>query len=187
MRKLKLQVHMTVDGFGARKNGQNDWVFFSGPDEAGFQKLINLAETCDTVLVGHNMAPTFLGHWQNMADSEQPTQQKTFGQVISNMRKIVFSRNQNTSDVPNVEIENGDLRKAIEALKNEEGKDMIAYGCGEFVLALIKQNLIDEYYIIVNPVVIGDGISVFKEEKVLTLESSDAFKNGKVLNKYLPV
>lgn len=89
--------------------------------------------------------------------------------------------------MPNVEIENGDLRKAIEALKNEEGKDMVVYGCGEFVLALIKQNLIDEYYIIVNPVVIGDGISVFKKEKVLKLESSDAFKNGKVLNKYLPV
>ncbi|WP_219127299.1 hypothetical protein [Mucilaginibacter sp. 21P] len=76
MRKLKLQVHMTVDGFGARKNGQNDWVFFSGPDETGFQTLINLAKTCDTVLIGHNMAPTFLGHWQSMADSEQPTQQK---------------------------------------------------------------------------------------------------------------
>ncbi|MBL4677579.1 MAG: dihydrofolate reductase family protein [Mucilaginibacter sp.] len=64
---------------------------------------------------------------------------------------------------------------------------MILYGCGEFILSLISLNLIDEYYIIINPVVIGEGISVFKEERLLKLESSTAFKNGKVLNKYLPL
>ncbi|MBL4677580.1 MAG: dihydrofolate reductase family protein [Mucilaginibacter sp.] len=122
MRKLKLQVHMTVDGFGSRKNGQNDWVFASGPDEIGFQKLIELAETCDTVLLGHNMAPMFLGHWQNMADSEPQTQQKTFGQVIANMRKIVFSRTQKESSVPNVEVENGDLTEAISKLKTKAAR-----------------------------------------------------------------
>lgn len=186
MRKLKLQVHMTIDGFGARKNGQNDWVFFSGPDEAGFQKLTDLAETCDTVLVGHNMAPTFLGHWQNMADSEPASQQKAFGQIISKMRKIVFSRTGRVSTIPDTEVKSGDLATAIRALKSEEGKDIIVYGCGEFVIALIEQNLIDEYYIIVNPVVIGEGITVFRKERILKLESSEIFKNGKLLNKYLP-
>lgn len=187
MRKLKLQVHMTIDGFAARTNGQNDWVFSSGPDAAGFQRLIDLANTCDTLLVGHHMAPIFLGHWQKMADSEGENQQKTFGQTIVNMRKIVFSRTQTTTGVQGTELQNGDLAQAIQVLKNEPGKDIIVYGCGEFVVELVNNNLVDEYYIIVNPVAIGSGISIFKEEKMLKLESSTAFNNGKVLNKYLPL
>jgi dihydrofolate reductase len=187
MRKLKLQVHMTIDGFATRKNGENDWIFVSGPDEAGFQKLIDLADTCDTLLVGRRMAPVFIGHWQSMADGRPDTSQKTFGQLIAKMRKVVFSRTETVSSITNVEMENGDLAAAVQALKNEPGKDIIVYGGGEFVSSLVSLNLIDEYYIIVNPVAIGTGLSIFKEQKVLKLESSIAFKNGKVLNKYLPV
>ena len=91
---------MTIDGFAGRTTGESDWVFFSGPDEAGFQKLIQLADTCDTVLVSHKMAPVFLGHWQKMADSQTENSQKTFGKIISSMRKIVVSRTQKTSSVP---------------------------------------------------------------------------------------
>jgi len=177
---------MTIDGFVSRPNGENDWVFVSGPDEAGFQKLIDLADTCDTLLLGRKMAPVFIGHWQNMAGSPTDNPQKTFGQVISNMRKIIFSRTETTSSVANAEVENGDLAAAVQALKNESGKDLIIYGGGELVSSLISLNLIDEYYIIVNPVAIAEGLTIFKEQKVLKLESSVTFKNGKVLNKYLP-
>ena len=186
MRKLKLQVHMTIDGFVSRPNGENDWVFFAGPDEEGFQKLIDLADTCDTLLIGPKMAPVFIGHWQNMANSETQTSQKTFGQLIANMRKIVFSRTDRVSAVANVEIESGDLITAVTALKNAPGKDLIIYGGGDFVKALISLNLIDEYYIIVNPIAIGNGLTIFGEQKILKLESSVVFKNGKILNKYRP-
>jgi dihydrofolate reductase len=186
MRKLKLQMHMTIDGFASAVNGGNDWVFISGPDEAGFQKLIDIADTCDTLLLGRKLAPVFFGHWLNMADSKTDNSQKTFGQVIAKMRKIVFSRTETASNIANVEAENGDLAAAVQSLKKGPGKDIIAYGGGEFVTSLISQNLVDEYYIIVNPVAIGKGVSVFKEQKILKLESSTAFKNGKILNKYLP-
>ena len=70
---------MTIDGFASRLNGENDWVFIAGPDEAGFQKLIDLAGTCDTLLMGPKLAPVFIGHWQKMADSQVDSSQKLSG------------------------------------------------------------------------------------------------------------
>jgi dihydrofolate reductase len=103
------------------------------------------------------------------------------------MRKIAFSRTQTAINGRNLEVENGDLAAAIQALKKEPGKDIIVYGGANFISSLIDQNLIDEYYIFRNPVAIGNGLSIFNERKILKLESTIAYKTGKVLNKYLPV
>ena len=187
MRKLKLQAHMTIDGFAASPNGGSDWVFLSGPDAAGFQKITELAATCDTLILGRKMVPEFVGYWQNQAQSQDETPLKAFGQLIVDMRKIGFSRTETESPFDTVEMKNDDLATAIQALKNQSGKDIIVYGGGEFVTSLVSLNLIDEYYIIVSPVAIGSGQSIFKEQKILKLESSTPFKNGKLMNKYLPV
>lgn len=82
---------------------------------------------------------------------------------------------------------NGDLAAAIQALKKEKGKDIIVYGGANFASSLISQNLIDEYIIFSNPVAIGNGLSNFKEQKLLKLDGSTVYKNGKIFNKYLPV
>ena len=102
-------------------------------------------------------------------------------------RKIVFSRTQTDISGRNLEVENCDLAAVVQALKKEPGKDIIVYGGANFVSSLISQNLIDEYFIFRNPVAIGNGLSIFKEKKILKLESSIAYNNGKVWNKYLPV
>lgn len=187
MRKLKLQLQLSLDGFAAGPNGEGDWVFASGGDEIGFQKIIELADSSDTLLLGRKTAPGFIGYWQNTADSEIDSPQKTLGQLISNMRKIVFSHTETSISGKNTSIENTDLATAVKALKNEPGKDILVYGGVNFVSSLIELNLIDEYYIFSCPVAIGKGLSVFKTQKLLKLESSIAYNNGKVLNKYLPV
>ena len=104
-----------------------------------------------------------------------------------NMRKIAFSRTQTAIAGRNLEVENGDLATVVQALKKEPGKDIMVYGGAKFVSSLIRQDLIDEYFIIRNPVAIGNGLSIFKEKKQLKLDSSIVYKNGKILNKYLPV
>jgi riboflavin biosynthesis pyrimidine reductase len=63
----------------------------------------------------------------------------------------------------------------------------MVYGGATFVSSLISQNLIDEYYIFRRPIAIGSGLSIFKEQRLLELESSITYKNGTLLNKYLPV
>lgn len=179
---------MTIDGFVAGPNGENDWVFISGGDEAGFQKIIDLADSSDTLLMGRKLATEgFIEHWQNAADSQPGNPQKTLAQLIVNMRKIVFSHTETNIGGKNVEVENRDLAAVIQELKNQPGKDILVYGGVDFVSSLISLNLIDEYFISICPVAIGSGRSIFKEKKILKLDSSIAYQNGKVLNKYLPV
>ncbi|MDB5282537.1 MAG: deaminase [Bacteroidota bacterium] len=185
MRKLKLQMQITLDGYVAGPEGQSEWMFESGPDEAGFRKVIELAESCDTILLGRKMTPVFIEHWENVVDNQTDNPQQNLAQLMVNTRKIVFSHTQTTMKGRNLEVQNGDLATAVKALKKEPGKDILVYGGANFVSSLISQNLIDEYFILLNPVAIGKGVSIFKEKKMLKLESSTPFKNGKILIKYI--
>lgn len=188
MRKLKLQVQMTLDGFVAGPEGQLDWMWITGErDEAGFRKAIELADSCDTILLGRKMTREFIDHWENVVDNQPDSVEQSLAQRMVNMRKIAFSRTQTAIAGRNLEVENGDLAIVIQALKKEPGKDIMVYGGANFVSSLISQDLIDEYFIIRNPVAIGNGLSIFKEKKQLKLDSSIVYKNGKILNKYLPV
>jgi dihydrofolate reductase len=193
MRKLKLQIQMTIDGFVAGPNGENDWVFTPGEQAPEvLQKIIGfgvgLATSCDTLLLGRKLAASeFCTHWENVADNQPDNPWHPLAQLIADHRKIAFSSTETTLPGRNLKVENGDLATTVRALKNQPGKDILVYGGAGFVSSLVSLNLIDEYYIIVNPVAIGAGLSIFKEKKNLKLESSIAYKNGKVLNKYLPV
>ena len=178
---------MSLDGFIAGLNGEADWVFMNGPDEGGLQKVIELADSCDTILLGRKMTPGFIAHWENVADNQPDSPQQYLAQRMVNMRKIMFSRTQTDIKGRNLEVENGDLANAVQTLKEQPGKDIIVYGGAGFVSSLISQNLIDEYFVIINPVAIGRGMPIFEEQKALKLESSIIFKTGKVLNKYLPL
>ncbi len=82
----------------------------------------------------------------------------------------------------------GDLVDEIKKLKNQTGKDIMAYGGATFVSALIKNRLIDEYHLFINPTAIGNGMSIFKELNVnqnLTLVNSRSFDCGIVVLKYV--
>lgn len=193
MRKLKLQMQITIDGFVAGPNGENDWVFASGkPDPDALKQMADfgaeLADGCDTILVGRKLPQTgFVDYWQNVAETQPENPWYAFAKHMVSHRKIVFSRTGTEVTGTNVEMANGDLATVVNELKKQPGKDMIVYGGVEFVSSLVELNLIDEYYLIVNPIALGSGLSIFKERKILELESSTAFKHGKVVNKYLPV
>jgi dihydrofolate reductase len=186
MRKLKLQMQMTVDGFVAGPNGENDWVFVPGTQyPAALQFTIDLAASGDTILTGRKTADGFFAHWQNVADNQPDSPWNPFAKLMVSHRKIAFSRTGAEIAGPNLELEAGDLATVVQALKSQPGKDIIAYGGVEFAQSLVDLNLVDEYYFIVNPVVLGSGKSIFKDRKVLKLEESIAYTNGKVMNKYV--
>ena len=193
MRKLKLQIQMTIDGFVAGPNGEGDWVFISGKgDPEALQQMIGfgveLGAGCDTLLLGRKLAAsTFCTYWENVADNQPDNPWHPVATLIANYRKIAFSHTETSLPGRNLEVENGNLATVIQALKEQPGKDILVYGGAGFVSSLVSLNLIDEYYLIVNPVAIGAGLSIFKDRKILKLESSIAFKSGKILNKYLPV
>ena len=184
---------MTIDGFVAGPNGENDWVFIPGKqDPEVLQTTIEfgtkLATGCDTLLIGRKLAGSgFCNYWEDVADNQPDNPWNTYARLIADFHKIAFSSTETILPGRNLEVENGDLATAVQALKEQPGKDILVYGGASFVTSLVSLNLIDEYYLIVNPIAISSGLSIFKERKVLELESSIAFKSGKVINKYLPV
>jgi dihydrofolate reductase len=193
MRKLKLQIQTTIDGFVAGPNGEFDWAFIAGKgDTEALQQVIGfgveLASGCDTFLLGRKLAASnFCTYWEDVADNQPDNPWNPLAKLIANYRKIAFSSSETTLPGRNLEVENGDLATVVQSLKNQPGKDILVYGGADFVSSLISLNLVDEYYLVVNPVAIGAGLPIFKERKVLELESSVAFKHGKIVNKYVPV
>ena len=133
------------------------------------------------------MTRGFIDHWEDTLDNQPASLHHSLAQQMVSMRKIVFSRTETGIKGRNLEVKNGDLAAAVHELKKQPGKDIMVYGGATFVSSLISQNLVDEYYIFRRPVAIGSGLSIFSEQKILTLESSISYKNGTLLNKYLPV
>ncbi|HEX6227516.1 MAG TPA: dihydrofolate reductase family protein, partial [Chryseolinea sp.] len=157
MRKLKLQVQMTLDGFVAGPNGELDWMWIGKRDESILHKVIELADTCDTILLGRKMTREFIDYWEKVLDNQSDSLDHALSERMVSMRKIVFSRTETTIKGRNAEIENGDLATAVQKLKKQPGKDIIVYGGATFVSSLISKNLIDEYYIFRRPVAIASG------------------------------
>jgi len=178
---------MSIDGFVAGPNGELDWIWIGKPDETILHRVIELADMCDTILLGRKMTPDFIKHWENAVDNQPASVETRLAERMVSMRKIVFTRTEKAIKGRNLEIEDGDLVATVQALKKQSGKDIMVYGGATFVSSLIGQNLVDEYYIFRRPVAIGSGLSIFKEQKPLQLESSITYKNGTLLNKYLPV
>ena len=111
-----------------------------------------------------------------------------FAKKMMETPKIVFTKTLNKSEWPNTEIATGDLKDEIIKLKSQEGGgDIIVYGGASLDSSLIKENLIDEYYLFINPVAIGNGKTIFKDLKEIrkfTLIESIVFDSGTVLLHY---
>jgi len=181
MRKLKLQMQLSVDGFVAGPNGELDWMTWNWSDD--IKKYVgHLTDSVDTILLGRKMTDGFVSHWSKVAKNTDDPEYAAAKKFVE-LSKIVFSRTLNTSIWDNTEIATGDYVQFINQLKKKSGKDIIVYGGAGFVSSLIKNNLIDEYHLFINPTAIGTGLEIFKDlnEKLnLKLVNTKTFSNGVV-------
>lgn len=186
MRKLKLQVQMTVDGYIGGPNGEMDWLTFDW-DDALKQYVEELTEPVDCIVLGRKLAQGFIPHWTTVAAaSDSP--EAAAGKKFTNTPKVVFTKTLDRSEWANTVLAKGDLVEEINNLKQQPGGDIIAYGGATFVSALIKYSLIDEYHLFINPVAIGNGMPIFKDlgsKQHLALVKSTAFDCGIVVLKYV--
>jgi dihydrofolate reductase len=178
MRKLKLQMQLSLDGFvtadyaGANFNWDNEVKSFS------IENLTNV----DSIVLGRNTAEGFL-YWRDVANDPEHNDYK-FGKLLTDIPKVIFSKSLKSSKWDNAAIVKGDIVEEIKTLKKEKGKDMIVYGGSAFVSSLIQHGLIDEYYLLINPVAVGSGQPIFKSLESnlqLTLEQCQPFACGTVL------
>lgn len=167
MRKLKLQVQISVDGYVGGPNGDHDWRTWNWDDKLK-EFAYPLRDVCDTILLGRKLAEVFIPHFEDTVNNLQAKnadkaldEKFAYANRMVSMPKIVFSKTMKTFDGKNVSVENGDLVTAIKDLKSKEGKDIIVYGGAGFVSSLIKEGLIDEFNFFVNPVMINKGLRIF--------------------------
>lgn len=185
MRKLKLQMQMTINGCVAGRNGEKDWMTWN-PDDELMELMSSLLETSDTLLLGRKTAETILKYWENTA-AENPAH--PFAEKIASIQKIVFTTTLDKSTWNNTTLTKGNLTEEIARLKQQNGKDLLVFGGVSFVSSLVKERLIDEYHFIVNPTAISSGVTVFnslKEIQRFTPIQARLYSGGKTVLSYKP-
>ncbi len=187
MRKLKLQVQMSIDGYMGGPNGEMDWTTWNW-DDLLKKYTQDLTDPVGTILLGRKMAGGFIDHWRNVAN-DPANEMYAAGKKFTDTHKVVFSKTLTQSEWPNTELATGDITDEVNELKQQEGGDIIVYGGSGFVSSLIKANLIDEYHLFVNPAAVGKGLTIFGQlegNRKMTLVKATPFECGIVVLHYRP-
>ncbi len=175
MRKVIAAMNMTLDGFCDHTAGIAD-------DEL-HEHFNDLLGNADTLIYGRTTYQLMESHWPAVVKA--PTGNKSiddFAVLIDNIHKVVFSRTLNKVDWKNTELTTRDLKEEVLALKQQSGKYICA-GSPSLIAQLTKLNLIDEYILCVHPVILGNGLPLFKDindKAILKLTKTKTFGSGVV-------
>lgn len=195
MAKLILEVQTSLDGYIADTEGQTDWMVWNwGPDWTWDSELkdfhTKLTLSASHLLISRQMAEQgFIAHWQQTA--ELGNEQEAFARHICETPKTIISTTLSKEiKIPggwdNAEISD-DLITTVQKLKAEQNKNTIVYGGAKLVSSLLNAQLIDELNLLINPVALGNGISLFNElrqKTVYRLTNALAFSSGMALLQY---
>ncbi|MDO3642093.1 dihydrofolate reductase family protein [Mucilaginibacter sp. L3T2-6] len=179
MRKLSVFNHISLDGYFVSANGDMSWAH-QGSDDAEYQAFVADNASGDSeMLFGRVTYEMMAGFWPTpVAHQQMPV----VANKMNNGRKAVFSRTLSKAGWNNTTLVKGDLVEEVRKMKQAGGPDMVILGSGSIVAHLAAAGLIDTYQVVVNPVALGAGRTLFEglpEIMRLKLTGSRAFKNGK--------
>jgi dihydrofolate reductase len=188
MRSLHVFNNVTLDGYFTGENGDLSWAHTGrNEDDGEWNEFVGgNASGGGTLLLGRKTYEMMKAYWPT------PPAQQQMPEVAAGMNrneKIVFSRTLESSDWSNTRIVHGDLVEEVRKLKSAAGKGITILGSGSLVAQLAASGLIDEYSLVVNPVVIGKGRTMFDgapRPLAMKLVGSRGFRNGNVLLRYVP-
>jgi dihydrofolate reductase len=145
-----------------------------------------IIDPVDCIVLGRKLAEGFIPYWTAVsANPDDP--EHLDGKKFTDTYKVVFTKTLDNSEWDNTVLAKGDLVDEITKLKKQDGKDIIVYGGAKFVSGLIKQGLIDEFHLFINPTAIGKGLPIFQDldsNHNLTLVKSTSFDCGIVVLNY---
>jgi dihydrofolate reductase len=186
MRRLVVFNNVSLDGYFVDANGDMSWAH-GGDQDAEWNAFVSgNASGEGELLFGRKTYELMASFWPTpLAAQMQPV----VAEGMNTLRKVVFSRTLDKVSWNNTKLVKGDLVAEVRKLKSEPGKDMTILGSGSIVAQLAQAGLIDEYQLVLNPIVLGKGRTMFEgipEKLTLKPTQTRTFGNGKVLLCYVP-
>jgi dihydrofolate reductase len=172
MRSLVLKMSLSLDGYVAPPDGSTDWVA-AGRSPDGASWTLETVNNAGTHLMGAATYAGWAGFW--------PSAPGPFAKPMNEIPKVVFSDSLESADWAETTIASGDLTEAVARLKQEPTSGyLLAHGGARFARSLVETGLIDEYRLVVHPVVLGAGERLFTAPLTIEPISANAFSGGAV-------
>jgi dihydrofolate reductase len=178
-RKIISFMHISLDGFVAGPNGEMNWIKV---DEEIFDHVGKRISEGDTALYGRVTYQMMESYWPTAG--QEPNASKhdiEHSKWYSKVHKVVLSRTMKDAELANTTIISDNLSDSINEIKQSAGPDILLFGSPTATHSLIQLNLIDGYWLFVNPIILGQGIPLFadiKEKIKLNLLSTHQFNSG---------
>jgi dihydrofolate reductase len=187
MRKLIVFNNVSLDGYFTSANGDFSWAH-RGPADVEFNAFVAENAGGDgTLLFGRITYELMAGYWPTPAAAQN---EPAVAEGMNRMPKVVVSKSLDKASWNNTKVLKGKLASEIRTLKQEPGEGIVILGSGSIVSQLAPEGLIDEYQLVLQPVVLGGGRTMFndmRENLNLKLTKTRAFKSGKVYLCYEPM
>jgi dihydrofolate reductase len=178
MRKIIVSEHVTLDGFVAGLNGEMDWIQL---DDEMFDMVNEFTNAADIALYGRVTYQMMEAYWPTAADKPNATKHDIeHSNWYNNSQKIVLSKTMKGNKEKTTVISEN-VAAELEKIKSNGDKNILVFGSPSVVHLLMQHNLIDEYWLFVNPVILGEGISLFtplSNRTSLKLATSKVFDYG---------
>jgi dihydrofolate reductase len=186
MRKLSIFESVTLNGYFSGPDGDMSWAHASSEDPEFQQFVRGNASVAGMLLFGRVTYQMMASYWPTPAAAQA---EPVVAKGMNEAEKVVFSRTLEKVDWSKTTLVRGDVPDAVRTLKKQSGKDLVVLGSGTVVTPLVDAGLVDEYQLVVKPVVLGKGRTLFegvKKHVALELTSSRSFGNGSVVLNYVP-
>jgi len=187
MRKLIVSMNLTLDGLMSGPDCELDWHFKCWTPEMS-EALCEQLSRADTILLGRVTYQAMAKYWPSkVADPFLRGEDFAFADMMNYYAKIVFSNTLTKPKWNNSRVMNGNVDDKITALKKQPGRNIIVYGSGKLVSALMHGGLVDDYHLWVHPVILGKGKPLFnnlQERHDMTFFGTKTFDSGVILMHY---
>jgi dihydrofolate reductase len=177
MSAVLLGMNVSLDGYVATLDGDNDWLFANRDDELD-ATTDELLGGLDAVLIGRVLYEEMAAYW--------PSARGRRAEIMNRVTKVVFSRTLAGVEWENARLATGAAAEEIARLKRQTGGDIGVAGGARFAQLLSRERLIDRYRLTVHPVALGRGKPLFADEIRLRLLESRTFPGGAMVNTYTP-
>jgi dihydrofolate reductase len=184
MRKIISFMHISLDGFVAGPNGEMDWI---KADEEIFDYVGKRISEGDTALYGRVTYQMMENYWPTAGNKPAATRHEIeHSKWYSKVHKVVLSKTMKDTGLTNTKIISDNLSDSINEIKQSSpasggSKDILLFGSPTATHSLMQQNLIDGYWLFVNPIILGQGIPLFidiKDKIKLKLLTTQPFTCG---------